>query len=185
MVSGAKACGSVLSSRGLTMGFGLDQVSFLFTQSHPTNLDVFATPPLIAVLIWLGVTDWQSFRLPDVGTLPLIVWGLVLAGWRDGAVPVDQVIGAIAGFAFFWAIGDAYFRVRKIDALGLGDAKLLAAAGAWLGWQALPTIILFSSLAGIAVALIRRGDSGANIPFGPALAVAFFLHWVLFLSGWG
>lgn len=161
----------------------MDQLLFYLSQTGSTNLDVIATPPLIAVLIWLAVTDWQSFRLPDAGTLPLITFGVLLAVWRDGSVPVDQVIGAIAGYAFFWAIGAAYFRARGVDALGLGDAKLLAAAGAWIGWQALPSIILISSIVGIAVALVRGGDSSAKIPFGPPLALAFFLHWALFLYG--
>ncbi|EEB85287.1 prepilin peptidase [Roseobacter sp. GAI101] len=162
----------------------MDYLLFILSQTRPTQLDVIATPPLVAVLIWLSVTDWQSFRLPDAGTLPLIMCGLLLAVWRDGSVPVDQVIGTVAGFAVFWAIGAAYFRARGIDALGLGDSKLLAAAGAWMGWQALPSMILISSITGIAVALVRGGDSSANIPFGPSLALAFFLHWALFLSGW-
>ena len=168
---------------GSLTGSALDQPLLLFSQSHPTSLDIIATPPLVAVLIWLSVKDWRSFRLPDAGTLPLIASGVILAVWREGAVPVDQVIGASAGFAFFWAIGAAYFRTRGIDALGLGDAKLLAAASAWLGWQALPTIILLSSIAGIVLAVVRRDDASANIPFGPTLAAAFFLHWTLFLVG--
>jgi len=184
MVADAEACGSVLALPDQLTGFVLDQILLFLSQSHPTNLDVIGTPPLIAVLIWLGVTDWRSFRLPDAGTLPLIISGLMLAVWRDGSVPIDQMIGAVTGFAFFWAIGAAYFRARGIDALGLGDAKLLAAAGAWLGWQALPSIILIASIAGIAVALVRGGGPSQNIPFGPSLAGAFFLHWALFLSGW-
>ncbi len=167
---------------GKLTGSNLDHFAFFLSDVRPTPLDVVATGPLIAVLIWLSVTDWREFRLPDIGTLPLIAIGVLLAMWRGGDLGLDHLIGAGAGFALFAAIGAAYFRTRGVDALGLGDAKLLAAAGAWLGWQALAPVILIAALAGIVVALARGAGRGAHIPFGPPLAAAFAGIWIFFLA---
>ncbi|TYB83768.1 A24 family peptidase [Oceaniovalibus sp. ACAM 378] len=151
-------------------------------QGPVTAPDVWASPVLAAALIWLGFTDWRLHRLPDRATLPLIVAGLALAAWRDQSVPWAALIGAGVAFALFAAIGAVYFRSRGVDGLGLGDAKLLAGAGAWLGWQSLPGVVLIAALTGLATALVlgRRGTTG--LPFGPAIAVAFFLHWLVFVG---
>ena len=83
----------------------------------------------LAALAWI---DLRQFRLPDALTLPLVLLGLGLSLTGHGPAPLDAAIGAAAGFAVFWALGATYFRLRKIDGLGLGDAKLMAAAGAWV-----------------------------------------------------
>lgn len=163
------------------MQFLSSYLILVFTDARANSLDLIVTPVLCAILIWLSVTDWKTFRLPDAGTLPLIGFGLALTGWRIGGFPLDAALGAGIGFALFAAIGSVYFRSRGIDALGLGDAKLLSAAGAWLGWQALPTVVLMASLAGIALALATRHTKGNHIAFGPMLALAFMVHWSVFL----
>lgn len=131
-------------------------------------------------LLALATIDLREMVLPDVLTLPLIAAGLLVAAAAFGH-PLDHVIGAGIGGAGFAALGWGWERVTGREALGLGDAKLFAAAGAWLGWQALPSVLLTAAMAGLAMALIRtvlnRGGLRAPLPFGPALAAGFWLTW--------
>jgi leader peptidase (prepilin peptidase)/N-methyltransferase len=95
----------------------------------------------------------------------------------------DHALGAAAGYLVFRAVAMAYRAWRGRDGLGGGDAKLLAAAGAWLGWQALPAVVLEASLAGIAAALVarvlgRRIVATTVLPFGPFIAAAIWLVWL-------
>jgi len=143
-------------------------------------MDWAATPVLIGVVAWLSVIDLREFRLPDSGTLPLILAGLGLGAWRVGGLPADHIIGALVGYGLFAMIGAVCYRATGRDALGLGDAKLLAAAGAWLGWSALPTVVLFAAVTGLVFAALRAGSTEA-IPFGPALGLSIVLHWSIFL----
>lgn len=137
----------------------------------------------LCALIALAMIDHETGYLPDAITLPLIVTGLAVnAGGAIfevapfGLEALDALMGATAGFAAFWTISILYLRLRGRDGLGLGDAKLLSAIGAWAGWQALaPTILLASVLALASLTLIARGQSlSADTPvrFGPALCVA-------------
>ncbi|MGD9510206.1 MAG: A24 family peptidase [Geminicoccaceae bacterium] len=133
-------------------------------------------------LLGLALIDLRSWRLPDVLTLPLVAFGIV-AAWL-GLLPeiglLEALLGAACGYLALAAVSWLYRRLRKRDGLGLGDAKLLAAAGAWLGPAALPWVILLAAPLGLLLALARhtplRGDSA--VPFGPPLALAF---WLLFL----
>ncbi len=160
----------------------MDQIAFFLPQYGPTWLDIAATPVLICVLAWLSLIDTKELRLPDIGTIPLIAAGVFLAMWRQRDIPFDAVLGAFVGFGLFAAIGAYYFKKRGIEALGLGDAKLLGAAGAWLGWQALPLIVLIASLFGIGLATLRSQNVRGAIPFGPPLALAFILLWLAFCA---
>jgi leader peptidase (prepilin peptidase)/N-methyltransferase len=86
------------------------------------------------------------------------------------------VIGAIAGYGFLWLVYWAFKLIRGKEGMGYGDFKLLAALGAWLGWQALPVIVLLSSVVGavigISLVVFRRHEKSNPLPFGPYLAVA-------------
>lgn len=146
-------------------------------------LDFLATPVLAVALFWLARTDHYVGRLPDAITLPLIGLGIGLAAVRQNGFPMAEVIGAVAGFAVFWAFGAAYFRLRGQDGLGLGDAKLLAAAGAWLGWAALPVLVLAATLGALGFALVTRRQARDPVAFGPWLALAFGALWLVGLSG--
>lgn len=96
-----------------------------------------------------------------------------------GTWPLDRLIGAVAGFVSLWAIGEAYRRVRGREGLGLGDAKLLGAIGAWMGWMALPFVLLAASVIGlVAAALTGALTRDRAVPFGAALAL------VLCRVGW-
>jgi leader peptidase (prepilin peptidase)/N-methyltransferase len=138
-------------------------------------------------LLAAGWIDAETFILPDAITLPLVLAGLAVTWWQDPAALSDHAAAAALGYVGFRALNAGYRAWRGRDGLGAGDAKLLAAAGAWLGVLALPYVILLAGLLGLGLAglLWLRGQALAGsqkIPFGPALAMGFF---VLRLTGWG
>ncbi len=141
------------------------------------------------VLLALGWIDWEWLRLPDPMTLPLIVAGLVATWFLDRSAIADHASAAVVGYAALRALNALYRRVRGRDGLGAGDAKLLAAAGAWVGLAALPWLLLLAALAGLGVAAIRglRGErlsATTALPFGTCLAVALWLVWLAAGPGW-
>jgi leader peptidase (prepilin peptidase)/N-methyltransferase len=142
-------------------------------------------------LLTLAVIDCRELVLPDTITLPLIPTGLVVAWAIDPGLLLGHALGALAGFASLAAIASVYHWARGREGLGLGDAKLLAAAGAWLGWQALPSVVLIAATSGLAVALATALGGGklawtSQITFGPHLALAFWLVWLCgpIVIGW-
>lgn len=127
-------------------------------------------------LIALAFIDAETGYLPDAITMPLTGAGIAANAVELFAPVRDSVIGAIAGFVIFWAIGAVYERVRKREGLGLGDAKLLAAIGAWAGWIYLPLVIFLAALATLAAIALRRGvKADDGVPFGPGLCAAGFV----------
>jgi leader peptidase (prepilin peptidase)/N-methyltransferase len=144
---------------------------------------VWASVALGWSLLALAVIDQRHEILPDVLTLPLIPAGLLIAWVIDPARLADHAIGAVAGFLAFAAIAWAYQRLRRREGLGMGDAKLLAAAGAWLGWQALPSVVVIGAITALALALARAAagaklTAGMRIAFGPWLVLGFWLVWL-------
>lgn len=135
-------------------------------------------------LLWLTAIDVAVYRLPDALTLPLIGAGLVVSyGLLPGRPVIDHGLGACLGFSMLWLLSFGFRRWRRKDGLGLGDAKLTAATGAWLGWEALPSVILIASLGGIllyGVLVLLRGRSALLMPvaFGGPLALAMWLVWL-------
>ena len=134
-------------------------------------------------LLTLGWIDLRTWRLPDVLTLPLIAVG-VIAGWLFAPDElIDRAIGAIAGYLCLWLVAYCYRRVRGREGLGLGDAKLLAAGGAWVGASGLPTVVAGGAVAALVVAAglmltgARVGRTSA-LPFGPFLASAIWAVWL-------
>ena len=135
---------------------------------------------LVTVLAALAFIDARTFRLPDVLTLPLIAAGIIQAYVLSGSV-TNAVIGAVAGYGVFLLIEITYRQLRGRDGLGRGDAKLLAAGGAWCGWAGLPPIVLISSALALVALLFpsfkKMADTG-EIPFGPFLALAILIVWI-------
>ncbi|QWE08830.1 prepilin peptidase [Polynucleobacter ibericus] len=133
---------------------------------------------LIPVLMYLAYIDLRTFRLPDVITLPLILSSLLVSGLSNqGFVSFqDSFIGATLGYASLWLLNSLYRLAKKQDGIGMGDAKLLAALGAWLGWFALPGILLMASLVGLIGGFIwlkwNKQNHRSAFPFGPFLAIA-------------
>lgn len=129
-----------------------------------------------AACVALAFIDADTSFLPDDITLPLL-WGGLLANLFGLFVPIsDAVIGAMAGYLALWAVYWAFKLLTGKEGMGYGDFKLLAAIGAWMGWQALPVVILASSIAGVIIGggliLSGRAARGQALPFGPYLAVA-------------
>ena len=146
----------------------------------------FARAAFGSVLGWtllaLSLIDWRHWRLPDALTLPLLVLSLGWTAWWQPSELADHAWAAAAGWFGLAALAGIYRRVRGRRGLGLGDAKLLGAGGAAIGWQALGPCLLLAALLGIALALARHGRAarGASaVPFGPALALAIFTSWLL------
>ncbi len=133
---------------------------------------------LIAILVYLAYYDLRTFRLPDVITLPLILLGLLFNNLSNQRFisSKDAIIGAILGYSCLWLLNLLYRTVKKQDGIGMGDAKLLAALGAWLGWFALPSILLMASLTGLIGGIIwlqwNKQSHRSAFPFGPFLAIA-------------
>jgi leader peptidase (prepilin peptidase)/N-methyltransferase len=129
----------------------------------------------VAVMIVLCVIDLQTKILPDVITVPGVAAGLVSSfffepGW------VSSLVGAVAGGGILWVAGRAYFLIRGQHGLGIGDVKMLAMIGAFLGWQTMLITLLFASLlgsaVGVAMIILRQGGMQSVLPFGSFLAVS-------------
>ncbi len=131
---------------------------------------------LIWALIALTVIDFDTQLLPDSITLPLLWFGLAFNLLGTHVDIYSSVIGAMAGYLSLWSVFWLFKLATGKEGMGYGDFKLLAALGAWLGWQMLPVIILLSSVVGatIGIGLILAARQGRNtpIPFGPYLAIA-------------
>ncbi len=159
MIEGSVINSSILPGRRRAARFVLAGAAAALVTAWAATRDTDPSWILFSTLLgWnllaLGWIDLKTLRLPDALTLPLIGLGLA-AGWLDSpSALMSGALGAAAGYAALAAIGVAYRLARGRDGLGRGDAKLLAAGGAWLGWQALPWIMLLAALLGLLTALI-------------------------------
>lgn len=131
-------------------------------------------------LLALTLIDFDHQLLPDNITLPLLWLGLLVNTLLPGfATPTDAIIGAAAGYLSLWSVYHLFRLLTGREGMGYGDFKLLAALGAWLGWQSLLSIVILSSLAGAVIGifllLFRGHDRNIPIPFGPYLALAGFI----------
>ncbi len=158
-----------------------------FTVSYLFPFSYFALAAVIFTLVLIALTfiDIDTMLLPDQITLPLLWSGLYLAlvGWSPVSL-TDAVIGAMAGYLILWSIYWVFKLLTGKEGMGYGDFKLLAALGAWLGWQQLPLVVLLSSVVGaiIGIAMLSAQKKGLDkaIPFGPYLAIA---GWICLLWG--
>ncbi|GAB0120246.1 prepilin peptidase [Acidisoma sp. 7E03] len=123
--------------------------------------------------------DAETFRLPDVITLPLVLAGLAVTLHEQPDAVTAHALAAALGYGAFRLLDALYHALRSHHGLGQGDAKLLAAAGAWLGLTALPDVVLLAGILGLAQAslliVLRRQAASAAFAFGPTLALAFFV----------
>jgi leader peptidase (prepilin peptidase)/N-methyltransferase len=140
----------------------------------PTPLGVVRTAFGCAMIV-LFVIDLQHRILPNAITVPGAVIGLVISvflppGW------VSSLIGVLVGGGLLFAVAEAYYRVRGVDGLGMGDVKMLAMIGAFLGWKLTIVTLVLSSVLGALVGLLvivsRRGDLKYALPYGTFLALA-------------
>lgn len=144
---------------------------------------VFFTLLLAALLLGAALIDLRTLRIPNALNAAIVATGL-MATWVLAKPLWPALIGAAAGYAFLFAVNALYRAARGRDGLGLGDAKLLAGAGAWLGWSGLPFVVLIGSALGLAwVAALRLGGRQLKaqdaLAFGPFLCVGIFAVWLV------
>ena len=148
------------------------------------NLQGLTALFLTAFLMALAGIDADHQLLPDNMTLPLLWAGIVLNFWSVHTDLAASVMGAIAGYLALWSIYHLFRLLTGKEGMGYGDFKLLAALGAWMGWQMLPLIILLSSVVGALTGLILMGAGKMKrdkpMPFGPFIAAA---GWIALIWG--
>ena len=129
-----------------------------------------------AALLAIAFIDLQHKIIPDVISLPGILIGLAFSFFPSAAIsPLDALIGVVGGGGFLLLVGTVFEKLTGREGMGGGDVKLLAMIGAWMGWKALPFIILISSLTGAVIGgvslVVTRQGVRSRIPFGPFLAL--------------
>ena len=160
-------------------------VSFLWAALRgPADGPLLISSLLLAwTLACLAAVDVAAYRLPDSLTLPLLAAGLVATAFLPGRPILGHLAGAAIGWGSLAALAWAYRRWRGIDGIGAGDAKLLGAAGAWLGWSPLPSVLLAACAAAflwVALRVVRRGRVAlaARVAFGAPLCLAIWAIWL-------
>ena len=142
-------------------------------------------------LVPIAMIDAETQLIPDSIVLPLMWLGLAMSLFHPMAgadtlfvAPTDAIVGAMAGYLSLWTVYQLFKLITGKEGMGYGDFKLLAALGAWLGWQQLPLIVLMSAavgaVVGIALMAFRNHERSTPIPFGPYLAAA---GWITMLWG--
>ncbi len=187
---------SWFAQRGRCRGCGTD-IGYWSPATEVTYLAITALTALLApgsvfwcgcllswVLLALALTDLKTFLLPDLLTLPLIGCGIVITGFTDRPAIGDHMLAAAIGFVSLYAVAKLYRMRTGREGLGLGDAKLFAASGAWLGTVALPGTMLIAASSALCVELIRRRLTsqtrrGEPIAFGPFIAFATLSGWIV------
>lgn len=150
----------------------------------PPGIPLAGALLLTWILIALTFIDFDKMLLPDQLTLPLLWAGLIINISEQYVSLTDAVLGAAAGYMVLWSLYWTFKLLTGKEGMGYGDFKLLAALGAWLGWQSLPLILILSScvgaILGIALIVANRQQHGKPMPFGPYLAIA---GWIALLWG--
>lgn len=151
--------------------------------SATAGADLWISCALAWCLLALVAVDIREGLLPDVLTLPLAIAGIAIAVFENPDDLTARLIGAGAGWAVLAATREIYRRLRHRDGLGLGDAKLLGAGGAWVVWQGLPSVLLLACMATLGWVLLEGWRRGAvtldrRIPFGPGLCLGIWLVWL-------
>lgn len=176
-------CGAAIKSDHLVIELGAGLIGGLALYAAPGIAGLLG-----AILGWLLLTlaalDAKWHWLPDRLTLTLAVTGLAAAFVVDDPDLLNRLIGGVAGFSVLFVVGWGYHRLRGREGLGGGDPKLLGAIGCWLGWPALPLVILGAAVTGLlaAVTLRMRGQAVAAdtaLPFGSFMAIAAFPLWII------
>lgn len=169
-------CGATISPRYPVIEISTALLSAYATWHFGATFQAAGALIVIWTLVTLASIDFDTQLLPDSITLPLLWLGLAFNFYGTFADLNSAVIGAMAGYLSLWSIFWLFKLATGKEGMGYGDFKLLAALGAWLGWQMLPAIILLSSVVGaiVGISLIVIFGRGRNvpIPFGPYLAAA-------------
>lgn len=179
-------CGASISARYPILELVTGLMTLALACRFDLSLALFGAALFTWALIALTMIDIDHQLLPDDITLPLLWLGLLFNLDATYIGVSDAVLGAVIGYLSLWSIYHVFKLLTGKEGMGYGDFKLLAALGAWLGWQMLPEVILMSSLVGaicgIALMFAKRRGREVPIPFGPYLAIA---GWLALLLGNG
>ena len=134
-------------------------------------------------LLTLAATDFKYYLLPDFLTLPLIPAGLLVSWELEPSSLLAHAIGAASGLAFVIGVRHVYRRLRGREGMGLGDAKLFAAAGGWVSWDSLPSVMLLAALSGLAFGLLKGAHAKTisltdRVPFGAFISFGIWVVWL-------
>jgi leader peptidase (prepilin peptidase)/N-methyltransferase len=168
------ACGTPISVRYPLIELLVAVLSAAAAWKWGVSVQTAGALLLVWALVALAFIDLDTTLLPDSLTLPLLWLGLLFnLGGHFASLP-DAVIGAMAGYLVLWSVYWLFKLATGKEGMGFGDFKLLAALGAWLGWQMLPVTLLLSSVVGatigVAMIVLVKHDRRVPIPFGPYLA---------------
>ena len=177
-------CGTAISPRYPAVELATALLSVITALHFGFSVQTIAALVFTWALIPLFLIDFDHQLLPDSITLPILWAGLFLSLFDVFVDSHSSIIGATAGYLSLWSIYHLFKLVTGKEGMGYGDFKLLAAIGAWVGWQALPVVILFSSVVGAGIGIllivIKGRDHSQPMPFGPFLAAA---GWMTLLWG--
>jgi leader peptidase (prepilin peptidase)/N-methyltransferase len=185
------ACKTSISARYPLVEFMTALLAAIVAWHFGPGWEALMAITLTIVLVAISMIDADTQLIPDSIVLPLMWLGLAMSLFHSvtGAntlfiAPSEAIVGAMAGYLTLWSVFWLFKLVTGKDGMGYGDFKLLAALGAWLGWQALPMVIMMSAVVGVVVnvtLIVARGkDRSIPIPFGPYLAAA---GWITMIWG--
>lgn len=147
---------------------------------YGVSIKAFGLMIFASFLMILSLIDFKFFILPDQLTLPLLWLGLVVNINEIYTDTSSAILGAVAGYLILYLVFHVFKMIRKKEALGYGDFKLLAAIGAWGGWQILPSVILVASVTGLIFGLCNLAQGkGQKIAFGLFLSIGGFMAFFL------
>ncbi len=177
-------CGTGISARYPLVELSCGLISVYLALHFGLSLKLLGVLLLSWTMIALIMIDYDEQLLPDSLTLPLLWLGLLFNLFGVFTDLGSAVIGAMVGYLSLWSVFWLFKLATGKEGMGYGDFKLLAALGAWLGWQSLPMVILLSSLVGtvigIALMILQSRGKDVPMPFGPYLAIA---GWIALLWG--
>ena len=170
------ACKAPISVRYPLVELATAALTALAMWHFGPTVQALAAIAMVWSLVALTMIDADTQLLPDQITLPLLWLGLLMNLNGAFAPLADAVIGAAAGYLLLWSVYWLFKLVRGKEGMGYGDFKLMGALGAWFGWQALPALVLLSSVVGavfgIVLLVVRRQGRETPFPFGPFIAGA-------------
>lgn len=174
------SCHTKISARYPSIELLSALLSLAVAISVPYGIQLVSALILTWCLIALTFIDIDKMLLPDQITLPLLWLGLLINVNYAWVSPTDAIIGAVVGYLSLWSVYWGFKLLTRKEGMGYGDFKLLAAFGAWFGWQSILAIVLLSSFAGAIIGIsqiaLKKHVKGNPIPFGPYLAIAGWMY---------
>lgn len=169
-------CGGEISIRYPLVELVVAAASLAAYHRYGFGIEYAVEFAFVAAMVALVVIDYDHRILPNVITIPGAILGLLLAFVREPITPLDALLGAALGAGILFGVAEVYFRLRKIEGLGMGDVKMMAMVGAFLGWKGVLLTLLVGSFLGSVVGLALMATKGKSLktalPFGTFLGIA-------------